>query len=191
MQFGFETLRVPLPKGECQPFRIEQYTLKGVHTEKKHYWQREKTQGRFLDLFEIGIMYWLPYNKNLKTFSRKLRNHSTLGEVLLWKQLRAGQMMGYTFARQKPLDRFIVDFCCEPLRLVIEVDGGYHFNPSQMIRDKKRQGILESMGLNFLRFLDDEVRKDMPRVVSTIRNYILLQEERSGCRPSHRYPQCR
>ncbi|MGN6401056.1 MAG: DUF559 domain-containing protein [Flavisolibacter sp.] len=48
-------------------------------------------------------MYHLPYNKNLKEFSRHLRNHSTNGEILLWKQLRAGSMMGYTFNRQKPL----------------------------------------------------------------------------------------
>jgi len=42
-------------------------------------------------------MYWLPYNKNLKEFSRKLRNNSTLGEILLWQKLRAGSMMNFTF----------------------------------------------------------------------------------------------
>jgi len=36
-------------------------------------------------------------------------------------------MNGYTFNRQKPLSRYIVDFYCKPLNLVIEVDGGYHF----------------------------------------------------------------
>jgi hypothetical protein len=54
--------------------------------------------------FTFKAMYHLPYNQNLKEFSRKLRNNSTLGEMLLWKQLRAGKMKGYTFNRQKPLN---------------------------------------------------------------------------------------
>lgn len=117
-------------------------------------------------------MYYLPYNKNLKEFSRKLRNNSTLGEILLWKQLRAGSMMGYTFNRQKPLNNYIVDFYCKPLRLVIEVDGGYHFEEEQKILDKERQSVLEEMGLNFLRFHDEEIRKDMDVVLRKIKEYI-------------------
>jgi len=118
-------------------------------------------------------VYHLPYNKNLKEFSRHLRNHSTLGEILLWKQLRAGSMKGYTFNRQKPLGYYIVDFYCKPLNLVIEVDGGYHFEEKQKIKDNERQKILEEMGLRFLRFNDEEVRKDMDMVVRTIELYIL------------------
>jgi len=106
-------------------------------------------------------MYWLPYNKNLKAFSRKLRNNSTLGEILLWQQLRAGTMMGYTFNRQKPLDRYIVDFYCKPLKLVIEIDGAYHFEQVQRVKDSKRQQVLEEMGLHFLRFTEQQVRMDM------------------------------
>lgn len=117
-------------------------------------------------------MYYLPYNKNLKEFSRKLRNNSTLGEILLWKQLRAGSMMGYTFNRQKPLNNYIVDFYCKPLRLVIEVDGGYHFEEEQKILDKERQSVLEEMGLNFLRFHDEEIRKDMDVVLRKIKEYM-------------------
>lgn len=117
-------------------------------------------------------MYHLPYNQNLKAFSRKLRNNSTLGEIVLWKQLRAGKIKGYTFNRQKPLGNYIVDFYCKPLKLVIEVDGGYHFEEEQKLLDKERQNILENMGLNFLRFHDEEVRKDMDVVIKTIEEYI-------------------
>ncbi|MFT5569410.1 MAG: very-short-patch-repair endonuclease, partial [Cyclobacteriaceae bacterium] len=42
-------------------------------------------------------MRYLPYNKNLREFSRQLRNNSTLSEVLLWQELRAGQIKGYKF----------------------------------------------------------------------------------------------
>lgn len=123
-------------------------------------------------------MYYVPYNKNLKGFSRKLRNHSTLGEILLWKQLRAASMKGYTFNRQKPLGNYIVDFYCKPLNLIIEVDGGYHYEAKQKIKDRERQQILEAMGLNLLRFHDEQVRKDMDLVLRTIENYITTQERR-------------
>jgi very-short-patch-repair endonuclease len=119
------------------------------------------------------MVYYLPYNKNLKAFSRKLRNHSTLGEILLWKQLRAGKLKGYTFNRQKPLGKYIVDFYCKPLNLVIEVDGGYHFEEAQKLKDKERQKTLEEMGLNFLRFHDEEIRKDMPNVLASIERFVL------------------
>jgi len=129
---------------------------------------REKSP--FHPFFPLGN---LPYNTKLKEFSRQLRNHSTLGEILLWKKLRAGSMMFYQFNRQKPLDRYIVDFYCKPLTLVIEIDGSYHNHPEQRIKDKERQQILESMGLNFLRFSEMQVRKDMEFVLKVIRAYIL------------------
>ena len=97
-----------------------------------------------------------------------------MGEILLWKQLRAGKMRGYTFNRQKPIGNYIVDFYCKPLNLVIEVDGGYHFEEDQNLVDKERQNILEDMELNFLRFHDEEVRKDMDVVIKTIEDYINL-----------------
>lgn len=84
--------------------------------------------------------------------------------------------MYYQFNRQKPLNNYIVDFYCKPLNLVIEVDGSYHNQPEQRVKDEERQKILETMGLNFLRFSEMEVRKDMELVLKTIENYILDYE---------------
>lgn len=95
-------------------------------------------------------MKHLPYDKNLKEFSRKLRNDSTLSEILLWKELRAGKMMGYKFNRQKPLLNYIVDFYCKPLNLVIEVDGVTHTYELSDKNDLKRQTELENVGLGLL-----------------------------------------
>ncbi len=115
-------------------------------------------------------MKHIPYNKNLKDFSRKLRNNSTLSEVLLWKHLRAGQMKAYKFNRQKPLLNYIVDFYCKPLNLVIEIDGESHNHKYN--EDKERQTNLEEQGLHFLRFDDKEVKQDMPNVLRTIEIWI-------------------
>jgi very-short-patch-repair endonuclease len=118
-------------------------------------------------------MYYLPYNKDLKGFSRRLRNNSTRGEILLWQRLRAGNMMNYKFNRQKPLDKYIVDFYCKALNLVIEIDGSYHFESEQKLKDDHRQRVLEEMGLNFLRFSEQQVRKDMDVAVKAIEDYIV------------------
>lgn len=86
-------------------------------------------------------------------------------------------MMGYQFARQKPLGNFIVDFYCKVLNLAIEVDGDYHTIEEQVEADKNRQTILEPFDLNFSRFADLEVRKAMPQVLQKIKDYILKYEE--------------
>lgn len=117
-------------------------------------------------------MYYLPYNKNLKQFSRDLRNNSTLGEVILWKELRAGSIKGYKFNRQKPLDGYIVDFYCKKLNMVIEVDGSSHYHEESRLQDEARQEVLEAMGLTFLRFDDLDVKKNMAFILGEIYHFI-------------------
>ncbi|CAN5253868.1 hypothetical protein BH09BAC1_BH09BAC1_09690 [soil metagenome] len=88
------------------------------------------------------------YNKNLKIFARELRNNSTPEEIKLWGHLRRGLFMGYDFHRQKPVGNYIADFYCYKLRLVIEVDGSWHFvDDETMRRDLQKQEYLKSIGL--------------------------------------------
>lgn len=110
-------------------------------------------------------------------FSRYLRNNSTFAEVLLWNELKAKKMMGYAFNRQKPLGNYIVDFYCKELKLAIEVDGSSHYNEEAHIKDEKRQLALEKLGLSFLRFDDEEVRKDMGNVLRSIEGWIIERNE--------------
>jgi very-short-patch-repair endonuclease len=124
-------------------------------------------------------MKHLPYNKNLKQFSRDLRNYSTLSEILLWNELKAGKMMGYKFNRQKPLLNYIVDFYCKPLGLVIEVDGESHSYYGADERDLKRQIEIESLGLKFSRFDDLEMKNDINKVLRTIEEFIREFEQRN------------
>jgi len=113
---------------------------------------------------------YIEYNLNLKSNSRLLRNNSTLSEVLLWKKLRAGSMMGFKFNRQKPLGNYIVDFYCKPLNLVIEIDGNTHDNKYE--KDCFRQNELEKLGLTVLRFTDIQVKKDLNNVIRGIEIWI-------------------
>ncbi|WP_296704879.1 endonuclease domain-containing protein [Algoriphagus sp.] len=125
-------------------------------------------------------MYFLPYNRSLKDFSRELRSHSTLSEVLLWQKLKASQFRGYPFNRQKPLGNYIVDFYCKKLNLVIEVDGDSHFHESALIKDDERQMVLKEMGLYFFRVLDLEVKKQMSTVLNSLNEMIDQLEIEKG-----------
>lgn len=115
----------------------------------------------------------IPYNKNLKQLARKLRNDSTLGEVLLWNELKNKQMYGFDFHRQKPLLNFIVDFYCYELDLVIEIDGCYHDDEEKYNSDVLRDQQLKEQNLIILRFSEQEVRKDMENVLRAIEGHIL------------------
>ena len=56
--------------------------------------------------------------------------------------------------------------------MVIEIDGDSHFYDESIIEDQKREEILKGMGLYFLRFLDNEVKKSMPFVLEQIGFFI-------------------
>ena len=118
----------------------------------------------------------LKYNSNLKDKARKLRKNSTLSEVLLWNKLKGKQLKGYQFLRQKPLDNYIVDFFCKRLKLVIEIDGDSHLEnvDADIIRQKK----IESLSISFLRFSDNEIKRNLDDVIQTISNWIDDYERR-------------
>ncbi|MDP1675422.1 MAG: DUF559 domain-containing protein [Bacteroidota bacterium] len=113
---------------------------------------------------------YIDYNVNLKQYSKKLRNNSTLSEVLLWNQLRAKQLRGFQFNRQKPLGKFIADFYCKKLNLIIEIDGTSHEGKEEY--DKNRDFELQKLGLHILHFSDAEIKKNIRNVLSQIEYWI-------------------
>jgi very-short-patch-repair endonuclease len=66
------------------------------------------------------------YDPNLKARSRELSEQRVLSVVLLWNHLKQRKMLGYQFARQKPILHYIADIYCPKLNLVIEIDGESH-----------------------------------------------------------------
>ena len=151
------------------------------------------TEMKYLFPLHKIFMYYIPYNKSLKEFSRDLRKNSTLGEVLLWRELRAGKINGYTFNRQKPIDNYIVDFYCKPLNLVIEVDGISHFFEENAVKDAEKQKIIESLGLELIRVTEKEVRFSRKRVLQAIVTKVEEMEEKLGIekgRVIHKHPPC-
>jgi very-short-patch-repair endonuclease len=109
------------------------------------------------------------YNATLQPYARENRNNSTRAESCLWKYvLRAKQMKGYGFRRQRPVLNFIADFMCKELNLIIEVDGITHTNEETAANDIKRQQELEKAGFTVIRFTDEEILTAINRVGEVI-----------------------
>lgn len=82
----------------------------------------------------------------------------TKAEACLWKYvLRASQLKGYPFRRQRPVLHYIADFMCKELLLIIEVDGITHQYEGAAAKDAIRQQALEAIGFTVLRFTDEQV----------------------------------
>jgi len=111
---------------------------------------------------------FLAYEGKLKDFSRELRAHMTDAEKSLWLKLRRKQLKGYQFCRQKIVGGYIVDFYCPGARLIVEVDGGQHYGPEEMAKDRVRDRYLQEQGLKVLRFSDREVLVERESVLEKI-----------------------
>jgi very-short-patch-repair endonuclease len=90
---------------------------------------------------------------------------------MLWQELRRNQC-GVRFRRQHSIGDYIADFACLPLKLIIEVDGGYHDNPKQQEADAMRTQWLGRQGYTVLRFTNKEVAYNIDSVIQTIKHQI-------------------
>ena len=113
-----------------------------------------------------GIMLF--YNKNLKGYSRQLRTNMTNAERLLWSKIRRKQLQGYQFYRQKIIGNYIVDFYCPKAKLVIEIDGGQHYDDEEIKKDNVRDNYMREQRLTVLRFSDREVFENLNGVIERI-----------------------
>jgi len=101
--------------------------------------------------------------------SRGLRQSSGLAEDRIWARLRGGAVHGWKVRRQHPVGRYVVDFACVPLRLVIEIDGGVHERDEVALTDHYRQQAIEALGWTVVRFTNAEALTDPSRIDDAIR----------------------
>ncbi len=82
----------------------------------------------------------LPKNQALTPKAQKLRKEMTKQEKHLWYDFLRD--FKFQFNRQKVIGKFIVDFYCHSAKLVIEIDGGQHFDDENLQKDNDRTSIL-------------------------------------------------
>ena len=98
----------------------------------------------------------------------ELRKNMTPAEKILWQKLRNKKVKGYRFRRQHPINKFIADFFCYEAMLVIEVDGEIHTQARQSERDHERTQMLKELGIQELRFSNQEVYENIEKVIKII-----------------------
>ncbi len=101
------------------------------------------------------VRYW----SDLKEVARRNRVNPTEAEEKIWKEVLSKKQTGFIFLRQKPLHRFIADFYCSELGLVVEIDGASH-NKKQDT-DRLRDKFLQCLGIKTIRFTNEEVLNDL------------------------------
>ena len=108
----------------------------------------------------------LKYLEQLRWAAKINRHKMTRAESKIWYEFLKHRPMNYKFTRQKPLNRFILDFYCSELLLVIEIDGGYHLEKQNY--DKERDKFLSCLNIKTIRFKNEEIINELEKIKDEI-----------------------
>lgn len=92
----------------------------------------------------------------------------------MWNILKDNKL-GLRFRRQHIILDYIVDFVCLKAKLIVEVDGPYHFMPEQIAADHLRTIHLESKGFKVIRFENYEVEENPSLVADRIFEELIIR----------------
>jgi very-short-patch-repair endonuclease len=96
-----------------------------------------------------------------------MRKAPTASEALLFEAVGGGRL-GVAFRRQVPLlGRYIADLVAPEVRLVVEIDGGYH--AARERADAKRDRALERAGYRVVRVSAESVMGEIDAAVALVR----------------------
>lgn len=118
----------------------------------------------------------MPRLYNLQDYNKlrkNLRNNLTLPEVILWYYLKGCGLSGYKFRRQHGIGRYIVDFYCPRLKLVIELDGSQHYTDEGLAYDKERDAFIATLGIKIIRIPNNELLNNKGGVLEYLEKTIL------------------
>lgn len=94
-----------------------------------------------------------------------LRARLTPAAVRLWTALSRRRLNNAKFSRQIAIAGYICDFVCREQRLIVEVDGGQHF---ESLYDEVRNRRLTANGYRIMPFWNDEVLEALEHVLHLI-----------------------
>jgi len=103
--------------------------------------------------------------------AERLRRDMTASEKIIWDRVCKNQL-GVRIRRQHPVWKFIADFYCHEVKLVIEIDGGIHLRSENKEYDISRDIILKEFKIEILRFTNDEVINEPGLVIEKIKRTI-------------------
>ena len=112
----------------------------------------------------------IPKDNSQLENARRLRREMTPHERKLWYLfLRKYPVKIY---KQRIIGRCIVDFYCASAKIIIELDGGQHYEPEAMEADRLRDSYLNSLGLTVLRYTNTDIHHRFREVCEGICRHI-------------------
>ncbi|WP_173856019.1 UvrD-helicase domain-containing protein [Flavobacterium sp. 7E] len=128
------------------------------------------------NLSQKGYMTGGNYSHLLLEKAIAHRKEPTVAEKILWSELKE-QSLGSKFRQQHLIDNYIVDFVCLSKKLIVEVDGDYHFTEEQVLLDEARTAVLNELGYKVIRFRNEAVIDSISKVLNTITRELSIQVE--------------
>jgi len=118
----------------------------------------------------VSVEYPMYFGATPEIFkmAKELRKMETESEKLLWSRLHKNQILGLQFRRQHPINRFIADFYCPKIKLIIEVDGSIHELPEYQAHDIGRSEILNDFGITVIRFTNEQIIEEINSIIDQI-----------------------
>ena len=111
----------------------------------------------------------------LTPISKTLRKNMTPEEKHLWYDFLV--KLPVTVHRQKVIGNYIVDFYIAAPQIVIELDGNQHGEGDQLLKDRKRDFDLQTLGCQVLRYANYRVNKEFEYVCQDIWDHMFPDEE--------------
>jgi ATP-dependent exoDNAse (exonuclease V) beta subunit/very-short-patch-repair endonuclease len=133
------------------------------------------SKGEGAETRKLGYMTGGNYSHLLIEKAQEMRKRPTNAENFLWSELKS-KSIGNKFRQQHLIDDFIVDFVCLSRKLVIEVDGDYHFTEEQIQLDNERTITLNKLGYKVIRFTNNDVLTNIHSVLNIIQQELIKLE---------------
>ncbi len=112
------------------------------------------------------------YNLSAQTPLRKnLRNNATKVEIMVWNKLKGRQFLGLKFRRQYGIGKYIVDFCCPELKLVLEIDGWIHGEGDMPEKDFIREKFIREKGFRVKRYYAKDIFNNIEGCLIDLEEY--------------------
>lgn len=99
--------------------------------------------------------------------AKELRANMTECKRIIWSHLRSKRMLA-KFNRQRPIGEYICDFVSVQVGIIIEIDGGQHYEREHKEYDARRDEYLRSFGFEILRFTNLDVEQNLEGVLTVI-----------------------
>jgi very-short-patch-repair endonuclease len=106
-------------------------------------------------------------SKPIFQYAEALRRNMTVAEKIIWERLCKNQL-GVRIRRQHPVWKYVADYYCHELKLVIEIDGGIHLTKENKEYDVGREITLNEFGIKIIRFTNDQVINELEHVIEII-----------------------